>query len=116
MSDLTEIQSFYKGKTIFITGGTGFMGKVLIEKLLFSCSELDKIYVLIRSKRGRAPNIRLDEMFQLPVSVICHRGACVYSRRLLLSYCSLFDERLTFFGRIRVLLSKRISLRSNPER
>lgn len=31
MSDfnkLTPVQEFYKGKTIFITGGSGFMGKV----------------------------------------------------------------------------------------
>ncbi|XP_031848957.1 putative fatty acyl-CoA reductase CG5065 isoform X2 [Nomia melanderi] len=67
MSELTEIQSFYKGKTIFITGGTGLMGKVLIEKLLYSCSELNKIYVLIRSKRGRTPDIRVDDMFKLPM-------------------------------------------------
>lgn len=69
MSELTEIQSFYKGKIIFVTGGTGFMGKVLIEKLLYSCSDLNKIFVLIRPKRGRTPEIRVDEMFKLPVSM-----------------------------------------------
>ena len=69
MSELTEIQSFYKGKIIFITGGTGFMGKVLIEKLLYSCSDLNKIFILIRPKRGRTPEIRVDEMFKLPVSM-----------------------------------------------
>ncbi|XP_076303169.1 putative fatty acyl-CoA reductase CG5065 isoform X2 [Lasioglossum baleicum] len=67
MGELTEIQSFYQGKTIFITGGSGLMGKVLIEKLLYSCSELNKIYMLIRSKRGRSPEIRIDEMFKLPM-------------------------------------------------
>ncbi|KAK9295142.1 hypothetical protein QLX08_010453 [Tetragonisca angustula] len=67
MSELTEIQSFYKGKIIFITGGTGFMGKVLIEKLLYSCSDLNKIFILIRPKRGRTPEIRVDEMFKLPM-------------------------------------------------
>nr|XP_033320820.1 putative fatty acyl-CoA reductase CG5065 [Megalopta genalis] len=67
MGELTEIQSFYKGKNIFITGGTGFMGKVLIEKLLYSCTELNKIYILIRSKKGRSPDIRVDDMFKLPM-------------------------------------------------
>ncbi|KAF3421944.1 hypothetical protein E2986_04187 [Frieseomelitta varia] len=67
MSELTEIQSFYKGKIIFVTGGTGFMGKVLIEKLLYSCSDLNKIFILIRPKRGRTPEIRVDEMFKLPM-------------------------------------------------
>lgn len=27
--ELTPIQELYKGKTIFITGGSGFMGKVI---------------------------------------------------------------------------------------
>lgn len=69
MSELSEIQSFYKGKVIFVTGGTGLMGKVLIEKLLYSCSDLNKIYILIRPKRGRTPEMRVDEMFKLPVSM-----------------------------------------------
>ncbi|XP_076230862.1 putative fatty acyl-CoA reductase CG5065 [Calliopsis andreniformis] len=67
MSELTEIQAFYKGKTVFVTGGTGFMGKVLIEKLLYDCNDLNKIYILIRPKRGRSPETRVDEMFKLPM-------------------------------------------------
>ena len=68
MEEPSEIQSFYRGKTIFITGGSGLMGKVLIEKLLYSCSDLKKIYMLLRPKRGRAPETRLDDIFKLPVS------------------------------------------------
>nr|XP_003703347.2 PREDICTED: putative fatty acyl-CoA reductase CG5065 isoform X1 [Megachile rotundata]XP_012140577.1 PREDICTED: putative fatty acyl-CoA reductase CG5065 isoform X1 [Megachile rotundata] len=67
MNELSEIQSFYVGKTIFITGGTGLMGKVLIEKLLYSCSNLKKIYILARAKRGRSPEARVNEMFKLPL-------------------------------------------------
>ncbi|XP_053995401.1 putative fatty acyl-CoA reductase CG5065 [Hylaeus anthracinus] len=67
MSELTDIQSFFKGKTVFITGATGFMGKVLVEKLLYSCSDLNKIYILIRSKKGRSPEARIEEMFKLPM-------------------------------------------------
>ncbi|XP_025261956.1 putative fatty acyl-CoA reductase CG5065 isoform X2 [Camponotus floridanus] len=63
----SEIQSFYKNKTIFITGATGFMGKVLIEKLLYSCSDLDKIYILIRAKKDRSCNNRLEDIFKLPL-------------------------------------------------
>jgi fatty acyl-CoA reductase len=47
----TGIGDFYKNAHIFITGATGFLGKVLIEKLLRSCSELKTIYILIRPKR-----------------------------------------------------------------
>ena len=47
-----SIQSRYAGKRILITGTTGFLGKVLLEKFLFSLSTVDKIYVLIRNKEG----------------------------------------------------------------
>lgn len=63
----SDIQSFYKDKTIFITGASGFMGKVLVEKLLYSCSDLNKIYVLMRAKRGRSFDNRLEDIFKLPL-------------------------------------------------
>ncbi|KAH8388653.1 hypothetical protein KR093_011728, partial [Drosophila rubida] len=47
----SEIQSFYKNKTVFITGGTGFLGKVTIEKLLRS-TQVKRIYILVRPKKG----------------------------------------------------------------
>jgi len=31
---LSEIQSFYYGMTVFLTGATGFMGRLILEKLL----------------------------------------------------------------------------------
>lgn len=64
---LSPIQKFYRGKTIFVTGASGFMGKVLLEKLLYSCSDLKRIYIILRAKRGRSPEMRLDDMFKLPV-------------------------------------------------
>lgn len=63
----SEIQSFYSNTTIFITGGTGFLGKIVLEKLLRSCSDLKKIYLLIRIKKGIKPEERLDTLFDLPV-------------------------------------------------
>ncbi|KAJ0182878.1 hypothetical protein K1T71_000854 [Dendrolimus kikuchii] len=58
----TEIQQFYKDQCVFVTGGTGFLGKVLIEKILRSCGEVDTIYVLIRSKKGKDAAARLHEL------------------------------------------------------
>ena len=46
------IKERYEGKRILITGTTGFLGKVLLEKFLYSLSCVDKIYVLIRAKEG----------------------------------------------------------------
>lgn len=30
----TPIKDFYRGKTVFLTGGTGFLGQLYVEKLL----------------------------------------------------------------------------------
>jgi fatty acyl-CoA reductase len=67
---LNSVQEFYKGKSIFVTGGSGFMGKVLIEKLLYSCSELKEIIILMRPKRGKSANQRVEDLSKLPVSEI----------------------------------------------
>ncbi|XP_050090658.1 fatty acyl-CoA reductase 1-like [Anopheles aquasalis] len=55
------VVEFYKNSTILITGGTGFIGKVLLEKLL-RCFEVRKVYLLIREKRSTAVGDRLKEM------------------------------------------------------
>ncbi|XP_017484385.1 PREDICTED: putative fatty acyl-CoA reductase CG5065 isoform X1 [Rhagoletis zephyria] len=67
MPELTPVQEFYKDKTIFITGASGFMGKVLVEKLLYSCSALKEVIIIVRPKRGKSPEVRLEEMFKLPI-------------------------------------------------
>lgn len=64
-----SVQQFYTGKTIFITGASGFMGKVLIEKLLFSCSDVKELIILMRPKRGKSGQQRVDEFSKLPVSL-----------------------------------------------
>ncbi|XP_017769188.1 PREDICTED: putative fatty acyl-CoA reductase CG5065 [Nicrophorus vespilloides] len=62
-----RIAELFKGKTVFITGGTGFMGKVLVEKLLRCCTEVHRIYLLIRTKKGKDPNERLKDVFSNPL-------------------------------------------------
>ncbi|KAL7013338.1 hypothetical protein ACKWTF_015342 [Chironomus riparius] len=61
-----SISEFYNGQNIFLTGGTGFIGKVLIEKLLRSCPGIDNIYLLCRSKKGKNINERLEEITSSP--------------------------------------------------
>lgn len=63
-----SVSEFYNGKTIFITGGTGFMGKVLLEKLLRACPGVFKIYLLIRPKKGQHVQERLQQLLCSPVS------------------------------------------------
>lgn len=56
-----EIKNFYANTNIFITGGTGFLGKVVIEKLLRSCPDITTIYCLLRSKKGLNSEQRFEE-------------------------------------------------------
>jgi long-chain acyl-CoA synthetase len=42
------ISSFYKDRTLLVTGGTGFVGQALIAKILRAIPEVRKIYILIR--------------------------------------------------------------------
>lgn len=67
--NLTPIQEFYAGQSIFITGGTGFLGKLIIEKLLRSCSNLSVIYLLVRPKKGKSTYERAEELFDDPVII-----------------------------------------------
>jgi fatty acyl-CoA reductase len=46
-----EIREFYKGKTILLSGTTGFVGKVILEKILRSLADVKRIYVMIRPKK-----------------------------------------------------------------
>jgi hypothetical protein len=66
----SHIANYYKNKSVFITGGSGFVGKALVEKLLRSCYDLNKIYLLLRHKKGKRPQQRLDEIVNCKVGMI----------------------------------------------
>jgi fatty acyl-CoA reductase len=76
MSELNSVQKFYKDKTILITGASGFMGKILVEKLLFSCSEVKELILLMRPKRGKPPSERIEGFAKLPVSGKFQKNHC----------------------------------------
>ncbi|XP_054282498.1 fatty acyl-CoA reductase wat-like [Macrosteles quadrilineatus] len=60
----SDIQEFFRGARVFITGGTGFLGKVVLEKLLRSIPHIDHVYLLIRPKKGQQVNDRLNAIFE----------------------------------------------------
>lgn len=57
-----SIPEYYSGKCLFITGATGFMGKALVEKILRSCPEVKRLYLLVRPKKGKEPEQRIEEI------------------------------------------------------
>jgi len=61
-----SIAEFYAGKTVALTGGTGFLGQGVIEKLLWGCPDIKKIIILIRTKRGTSPEERLEGLRSKP--------------------------------------------------
>ncbi|CAH8360383.1 unnamed protein product [Eruca vesicaria subsp. sativa] len=63
VSDGVGILRFLKGKNYLLTGATGFLAKVLIEKLLRASPEIGKIFLLIKSDDQESANKRLyDEL------------------------------------------------------
>ncbi|XP_055532322.1 fatty acyl-CoA reductase wat-like [Wyeomyia smithii] len=80
---VNHILGMYKNATILITGGTGFLGKVLLEKAL-RCLEVKKIFLLVRQKDGLSVEQRLVKLLQ----------------------DAIFDKVLTSYGSVSQLTTK----------
>nr|CAD7454640.1 unnamed protein product [Timema tahoe] len=61
-----SIKEFYEGRSLFITGATGFLGKLLVEKLIRSCPGVGQIYLLTRSKQGQDVASRVTSLLKDP--------------------------------------------------
>ncbi|XP_046613172.1 fatty acyl-CoA reductase wat-like [Neodiprion virginianus] len=59
-----EVSSFYTNLNVFLTGGAGFLGKLLIERILRSCSGVNMLFVLLRAKKGKSSEDRFKELFE----------------------------------------------------
>ena len=54
-----KIRDFYAGKSILLTGTTGFLGKVVLEKILRDLQGFRNIYLVIRNKPKRTLQQRM---------------------------------------------------------
>ncbi|CAH2077051.1 unnamed protein product, partial [Iphiclides podalirius] len=79
-SQYISVAEFYRGKSVFISGGTGFLGKVLVEKLLYSCTGIGKVLLLLRDKNGTSADDRLEKMLNSPLNrkVIIEGECCMW--------------------------------------
>ncbi|XP_035787730.1 fatty acyl-CoA reductase wat-like isoform X1 [Anopheles albimanus] len=57
----TPVMEFYRDKCVLITGGTGFIGRLLIEKMLRI--NVRQIILLSRPKKGKTVQERCDDLF-----------------------------------------------------
>jgi len=59
-SNLSVIKTF-ENRNVFLTGATGFVGKVILEKILRSIPNVGRIYVLVRPRKNQNPQDRMKE-------------------------------------------------------
>lgn len=62
MTQPHSIKEYYAGTTVLVTGGSGFLGKAIIEKLLRTCKDVKTVYALLRSKKGISSENRLAKL------------------------------------------------------
>lgn len=79
----SNIQQFFKNKSVFVTGGTGFLGKLIVNKLIRSCPQIKHIYLLIRDKKGKDAHERLENIFNMPVRIWYY----TFNPQMYLIYC-----------------------------
>ncbi|HSK98977.1 MAG TPA: HAD-IB family hydrolase [Rubrobacteraceae bacterium] len=60
------LREAYRDKSILLTGGTGFLGTALVEKILYSLPEIGRLYLLIRASREKGADVRFTEMLASP--------------------------------------------------
>ncbi|KAK7794668.1 hypothetical protein R5R35_003786 [Gryllus longicercus] len=77
--DRPGVAEWLAGRSVLVTGATGFLGQLLVEKLLRSCPEVATIYLLVRERRGEPPQKRIDRILddQLFDRVRCRRDKLV---------------------------------------
>ncbi|XP_011705645.1 PREDICTED: fatty acyl-CoA reductase 1-like [Wasmannia auropunctata] len=61
----SEIAQFFSGRKVLITIGLGFLGKLLIEKLLRCCPNIATLYIFVRGKDGKTPHERVQQLAEM---------------------------------------------------
>ncbi|KAG8195540.1 hypothetical protein JTE90_019528 [Oedothorax gibbosus] len=59
-----RVSDFYDGKSVFMTGASGYLGVIILETLLRCCPGIRSVYILMREKKGVSPERRKDAIFK----------------------------------------------------
>ncbi|CAL1678654.1 unnamed protein product [Lasius platythorax] len=105
-----SIPTFYAGQSIFLTGATGFLGKVYIEKILRSCPDVREIFVLMRPKKGLNLNERLEKMLNLPLFDKLREEQSSSFKKLILVSGDISQENLDLSAVDRQMLTERVTI------
>src|SRR5215217_6009764 len=58
---MSMLDEAYRGKAVLLTGGTGFLGTALVEKMLRSLPSLGRLYLLVRPSREKGAKERFEK-------------------------------------------------------
>uniref|UniRef100_A0ACD5ZFY3 Uncharacterized protein n=1 Tax=Avena sativa TaxID=4498 RepID=A0ACD5ZFY3_AVESA len=58
--DVGRVAGYFRGKSILITGSTGFLGKVLVEKILRVQPDVKKLFLLVRANDVESAKLRIQ--------------------------------------------------------
>lgn len=61
-----------------MTGATGFLGKCLVEKLIRSIPDIGRVMVLVRPKRGKTVQERVETVLSSKVSLEVYSGTSLF--------------------------------------
>lgn len=62
-----HISEFYNDSVVFLTGGSGFLGKALLIKILRTCYSVHTVYVMMRVKKQQSSEERFAAWLENPV-------------------------------------------------
>lgn len=63
---MNPVELFYKNSTVLVTGGNGFLGTALVEKLL-RCFDVKRVFLLLRAKNNENFEQRSRHFFEKDV-------------------------------------------------
>jgi len=105
-----DISQFFEGRSIFLTGATGFVGKVLIEKILFSCPHITCFYILIRPKRGKSIEERITDLVGITLFDRVRKADPNFSRKIIPINGDIYEANLGISPKDEAELVEKVSI------